>query len=163
MTGAQLAQAQELEAQNRLHPDVFEVGMEVSHDKYGIGEIVLVVIGILIALSINNWNEARKLAIEEIEILKGIKQNILMDTIDLNHNIRRFQEMYARDTLVINHLVAKKPIDDIVEDQLTDLWRSNITLTLHTSYFDEAKTKGLSIISFTRKTALGFSKTITQP
>jgi len=29
--------------------------------KYAIGEIVLVVIGIMIALSINNWNENRKL------------------------------------------------------------------------------------------------------
>ena len=28
--------------------------------KYAIGEIVLVVIGILIALQINNWNEDRK-------------------------------------------------------------------------------------------------------
>ena len=28
--------------------------------KYAIGEVVLVVIGILIALSINNWNEGRK-------------------------------------------------------------------------------------------------------
>jgi hypothetical protein len=28
--------------------------------KYAIGEIVLVVIGILIALSINNWNEISK-------------------------------------------------------------------------------------------------------
>ena len=28
--------------------------------KYAIGEIVLVVIGILIALQINNWNENRK-------------------------------------------------------------------------------------------------------
>ncbi len=28
--------------------------------KYAIGEIVLVVIGILIAISINNWNEHRK-------------------------------------------------------------------------------------------------------
>ena len=31
--------------------------------KYAIGEIVLVVIGILIALQINNWNEERKLYI----------------------------------------------------------------------------------------------------
>ena len=29
--------------------------------KYAIGEIVLVVIGILIALQINNWNENRKI------------------------------------------------------------------------------------------------------
>lgn len=40
MTGAQLAQEQEIEAQNRLHPDVFELGMEVNHESYGTGEIV---------------------------------------------------------------------------------------------------------------------------
>ena len=40
MTGAQLAQEQELQAQNRIHPDVFELGMEVNHEAYGIGEIV---------------------------------------------------------------------------------------------------------------------------
>ena len=33
--------------------------------KYAVGEIVLVVIGILIALSINNWNESRKNDLEQ--------------------------------------------------------------------------------------------------
>jgi hypothetical protein len=32
-----------------------------TYFKYAIGEIVLVVIGILIALSINNWNESKKI------------------------------------------------------------------------------------------------------
>ena len=57
----------------------------LKYMRYAIGEIVLVVVGILIALSINNWNEDRKLETVEINILKGIRQNILMDTIDLNH------------------------------------------------------------------------------
>ena len=37
--------------------------------KYAIGEIVLVVIGILIALQINNWNERRKTSEKELIIL----------------------------------------------------------------------------------------------
>jgi len=37
-----------------------ETGKTGKYFKYAIGEIVLVVIGILIALSINNWNETRK-------------------------------------------------------------------------------------------------------
>jgi Family of unknown function (DUF6090) len=34
----------------------------MAYLRYAIGEIVLVVIGILIALQINNWNEGRKSA-----------------------------------------------------------------------------------------------------
>jgi hypothetical protein len=44
--------------------------------KYAIGEIVLVVIGILIALSINTWNEGRKEGIKEQLILKSLKANL---------------------------------------------------------------------------------------
>jgi predicted regulator of amino acid metabolism with ACT domain len=36
-------------------------GKTTTYLKYAVGEILLVVIGILIALQINNWNEARKL------------------------------------------------------------------------------------------------------
>ena len=43
--------------------------------KYALGEILLVVIGILIALQINNWNEARK---QEKELLT-IYERILLD------------------------------------------------------------------------------------
>ena len=40
--------------------------------KYAIGEIILVVIGILIALQINNWNEHRIMKQQEQDILKGL-------------------------------------------------------------------------------------------
>jgi hypothetical protein len=41
---------------------------------YSIGEIILVVIGILIALQVNNWNEYRKDRIEEQTILSQLKE-----------------------------------------------------------------------------------------
>ena len=53
---------------------------------YAIGEIILVVIGILIALSINNWNEGRKLKAEERELLTNLKQSF---TIKLNELERK--------------------------------------------------------------------------
>ena len=39
---------------------------------YAVGEVILVVIGILIAVSINNWNQERQLKNEEKVILKNI-------------------------------------------------------------------------------------------
>jgi type II secretory pathway pseudopilin PulG len=41
--------------------------------KYAIREIVLVVIGILVALSINNWNESRKEQQQEMVILNELQ------------------------------------------------------------------------------------------
>lgn len=49
--------------------------------KYAIGEIVLVVIGILIALQINNWNEQRKEDKMGVQFLKGIQSDLEKDII----------------------------------------------------------------------------------
>jgi hypothetical protein len=54
--------------------------------KYAIGEILLVVIGILIALQVNNWNEDRK--------IKSIEQTLLRDLkIELTSNLEALQEV----------------------------------------------------------------------
>ena len=41
-----------------------------SYIIYAVGEIILVVVGILIALQINNWNESRKQRLHKIELVK---------------------------------------------------------------------------------------------
>ncbi len=46
---------------------------------YAIGEIVLVVIGILIALSINNWNEGQSKRKAELNFYRNTKQQLLDD------------------------------------------------------------------------------------
>jgi len=54
-------------------------GKTTNYLKYAIGEIVLVVIGILIALQINNWNEHRKETNELREYLYKISNNVKQD------------------------------------------------------------------------------------
>lgn len=51
---------------------------------YALGEIILVVIGILIALQINNWNEIQKQQQEEQVIQKNILKDLEKDKIGLN-------------------------------------------------------------------------------
>ena len=55
--------------------------------KYAIGEIILVVIGILIALQINNWNEARKDTAEEQKILLNLNTEFKTNLIKLDSSI----------------------------------------------------------------------------
>jgi hypothetical protein len=70
--------------------------------KYAIGEIVLVVIGILIALQINNWNEGRKDRIEEKKFLirfdEEISTNIesISNSITLNKNRKQRAEFLMK-------------------------------------------------------------------
>ena len=52
--------------------------------KYAIGEIILVVIGILIALSINNWNENRKTKIKENNLLVALKHEFQLNLDEIN-------------------------------------------------------------------------------
>ncbi|MGB6035012.1 MAG: DUF6090 family protein, partial [Cryomorphaceae bacterium] len=55
---------------------------------YAIGEIVLVVIGILIALQINNWNENRKLQNAQNLLLIDLYDNLRADSIVLDDSRR---------------------------------------------------------------------------
>lgn len=52
---------------------------------YAVGEIVLVVIGILIALSINNWNEGRKEIKKSKALLEEFRRDLARDTIESNY------------------------------------------------------------------------------
>lgn len=56
---------------------------------------MLVVIGILIALSINNWNENRKETIFEQKILKELKTDFACNEIELNNNIIKSSALAA--------------------------------------------------------------------
>ena len=73
----------------------------VKYMRYAIGEIVLVVIGILIALSINNWNEANKTRNKELIYLNNIKGDLILNITSLEEFIAaREKTVQAVDTLI---------------------------------------------------------------
>ncbi|MCA0133805.1 DUF6090 family protein [Winogradskyella alexanderae] len=63
--------------------------------KYAIGEILLVVIGILIALQINNWNENRKDFKMSVEFLKGIGDDLRKDVLLVDSVLRLNKESFS--------------------------------------------------------------------
>ena len=59
----------------RIRYDLMEKNKTGKYIKYAFGEIILVVIGILIALGINNWNEDRKIKKEERLAILNLKED----------------------------------------------------------------------------------------
>jgi len=84
--------------------------------KYAIGEIVLVVIGILIALSINNWNEERKTLLKSKAYIDQIINDIAEDTLNINALI---QTTKKRSTSILNYFSffnqGNIPIDKLID------------------------------------------------
>ena len=84
-----------------------ETGKTGKYFKYAIGEIILVVIGILIALSINNWNEERKERILEISILNEIANNLENDLVSIDSGIEIITLYRDNSFKIYNHLEQK--------------------------------------------------------
>jgi len=76
--------------------------------KYAIGEIILVVIGILIALSINNWNEQTKKDKNIATVFETVKKDLLSDISEVNEFIDYYEEKDSLIELVLNRKVTKE-------------------------------------------------------
>jgi hypothetical protein len=78
--------------------------------KYAIGEIVLVVIGILIALSINNWNQNIQKKEQEIIYYCKIKEDLENDQRNIQRGIEALNNrMFSAKSLLVN---LYKQLDD---------------------------------------------------
>ncbi len=78
---------------------------------YAIGEIILVVIGILIALQINNWNEQRNTREKELVYLNGIRNDLEMNIIEIDEFISNRKDQVRAANEILDHFNGK-PVDD---------------------------------------------------
>ena len=80
--------------------------------KYAIGEIVLVMIGILLALQVNNWNENRKSKINETKLLKELYSDAKADSIFFESR-NWYLEKHLNYVSNLNNLQLGKQVDSI--------------------------------------------------
>ena len=86
----------------KIRYDLMSENKTAKYFKYAIGEIILVVIGILIALSINNWNEQRKNAIKEETALTQLKKDLDQTYKDLDE-LKEFFKSNAQSAKIVLH------------------------------------------------------------
>lgn len=114
---------------------------------YAIGEILLVVIGILIALQINNWNEGRQSAKFERQLLVSFNNGLSEDLADIEGNIRIHQRAITAIDSILYALESETPV---AVDTLAGLFADLMTPTYFqhsTSAFETLKSKGITTIT----------------
>jgi hypothetical protein len=97
--------------------------------KYAIGEIILVMIGILLALQVNNWNEQRKDRIKEQVVLKQLQEDYQANLIQLE------EKMTTRDRVIYSAIKLLKAFDQpvgVIRDSLV----KNIANAFHDPTYD---------------------------
>lgn len=113
--------------------------------RYAIGEIVLVMIGILLALQINNWNNDRIERKLESNILSEILVNLEKDVFNLNSKIRYNENKIKLNKAVLEHLEQKTPLTDSLKTSYAIL-SGRGTFEPITVAYENLKSKGIDII-----------------
>ena len=79
---------------------------------YAFGEILLVMVGILLALQVNNWNEKRKQNIKLTNILKTVSYDLETDTLVAGQIARIYDTLQVKSNLIINQELKKENYKD---------------------------------------------------
>jgi len=120
----------------------------MKYMRYAIGEILLVVIGILIALQINTWNEHRKDKIAESNILQDIKGSVSTDIQQLKLRIELAKGDIHSANIILNYIEKNIPYNDSLNKHCWIITTTkNKIFTPQISAYKVLESKGIDLIS----------------
>ncbi|MBK9420985.1 MAG: hypothetical protein IPN44_08015 [Flavobacteriales bacterium] len=111
----------------------------------GVGEIFMLVVGILIALQVNNWNDERKDGVKELKVLREMRGNLDRDLSDCRFNIATNQQLLRGNQAVLKQLTERTPFQDSLRVHYGSI-QGETTLTANTSAYDNLKSIGFNLI-----------------
>jgi hypothetical protein len=91
----------------KIRQNLLSKGKIGKYLKYAIGEIILVVIGILIAFSINNWNQKRVLNNQSYQVLLNLKEEIVESKAELESVIDFLEDRVEKRLDFLNEIDLK--------------------------------------------------------
>ena len=118
----------------------------VRYLSYGIGEVLLIFVGITLAIAFDNWNDQKKTDALERQILGAIVRNLEANVEELGRNIRGDEIAVSGLEPVLEVLIAGTPWDDSLVEPLEQSmnWSSPYFAT---SGYESLKQLGLHLVS----------------
>lgn len=113
---------------------------------YALGEIALVMIGILLALQVNNWNQQRINRNSEVKLLVQLKSNLEINETRLIESIQIEQRCASSASIIVSHIDARLPYHDSLNIHFGYAHYSG-DVVISTAAYEAIKSKGFDIIS----------------
>ena len=111
----------------RIRFDLMEKNKTGKYLKYAVGEIILVMIGILLALQVNTWNENRKINKQELQLLASLQNEFTLNKRELVRSIEKAQLIQKRCETLLNNTgnhemkLSKNESDSLINWGLTGI------------------------------------------
>ncbi len=116
-----------------------------SYLLYASGELFLIVLGIYIAIQLDNWRESVKLRGIEFNSLQQIKVAIAGDTTDLGGNLEKYKTAIRSCDSVLVLLESKKEIESYQLKYFSGVLLTSYFVT-NSGPYEALKSRGLEII-----------------
>jgi len=126
----------------KIRYDLMEKNKTGKYFKYAIGEIVLVVIGILIALQINNWNENQKLEKTTEDYYTQLLDDLNNDIISTQSIIKEFSNQQKEYNNYISSYDKKELTPIKAYDQVSKLALIYSPITFNTNTIESLQNSG---------------------
>ena len=125
----------------KIRQSLLSEGKTGRYFKYAIGEIILVVIGILIALQINNWNESNNQSKKELALLVSLKNDINADVLYLTRQDSLYSKIGDEAEMGLKLFYQANNIKDLdsVGKLTTQLWND---LSINQNTYNEMISSG---------------------
>jgi hypothetical protein len=129
-----------------MRQDMIKDNKVAKYIIYAIGEILLVVIGILIALQINNNNEVKKSREFEVKMLKEVRNELIQDTIYFRLIKERAETAIKGAEGMLQLYPEAQPIADSVS-KYSKMMTTSFQYIYHKGAYEAIKSTGIDKIS----------------
>jgi len=118
----------------------------MKYFKYALGEVILVVIGILLAFAINSWNEERKEVHRQVKTLEDLKDDLQMNVINTKqglHYIKLFENCSLALMDIIDNDASYETHMDTIFGQFHNVWDPDFS----NGAYENLKSQGVNLVS----------------
>ncbi len=129
-----------------IRKELMEQNKTGKYLKYAIGEIFLVMIGILLALQVNNWNEHQKTKQVERKMLKELRADLTFSMIELDTVALYNKKMVVEYLVIRDYIENDLPYNNRLDSAFAQLDTWHMPYLPFTAY-ESLKEKGVDLIS----------------